>query len=124
MALSLDTDPTIEAQGGTWTGQTAQGKEIQFYVTASPDSVGNVTLTLDISGAPDLAWNLSEYVGYDHETGAWQIQESSTVEGHTHTISISGIFTASNMCSGTFTATSESYWGGYYLSEKAFTATP
>ena len=117
-------DPTIEAQGGTWTGQTEQGKEVQFFVTESPDSVGSLSIVLDISGAPDITWNLPDYVSYDHEDGTWEMQSSSTVEGHTHTISISGTFTASNVCSGSFTATSETYWGGYYLSGKTFAANP
>ena len=119
-----DPAPNITAQAGTWTGETSQEKEIEFFVTTSPDSVGNLLLTLDISGAPDIYWEINEDVSYDHEDGTWEMPATGTLGDHTHTIALSGTFTASNLSSGTFTATSETYYGGYYLADKTFSAHP
>lgn len=116
--------PSITAQAGTWAGQTSQDKDIQFFVTESPDSVGNLWIVLDISYAPDITWNLPGFVSYDHDDGTWEMSAVDSSGADTHNIDISGTFTASNYCTGFFTASSETYYGGYYLENKTFTANP
>ncbi len=116
-------DPTIQAQAGTWSGLTSQDKDIQFFVTESPDSVGDLWIVLDITLAPDVTWNLPGFVSYDHDDGTWAMSAVDSSGADTHSIDISGTFTASNYCTGVFTAASETYYGGYYI-DQTFTANP
>lgn len=116
-------DPTIEAQAGEWTGLTSQDKDVQFFVTESPDSVGDFWIVLAIQYAPDLTWNLPGFVPYDHTDGTWEMSAVDSSGADTHSISISATFTASNYCTANFTAASETYYGGYYIVE-TFTANP
>jgi hypothetical protein len=78
---------------------------------------------LAIQYAPDLTWNLPGFVSYDHGDGTWAMSAIDSSGADTHSISIAATFTASNYCTANFTATSETYYGGYFINE-TFTANP
>lgn len=111
----------VEAVAGYWEGTTDQGKIISFYVTTDL-TVGELTVTLDISGAPDITVTYTDYVAYGTD-GTWIMTGDYEYGGASHSISIEGTFTSSNLCEGSFVASSETYYGGYYI-ESAFTTYP
>lgn len=108
----------VEAQAGSWSGTTDQGKPITFFVTTDGE-LGEVCVELDISLAPDITWTFSDYTAYGLD-GTWTRDGEETSGGHTHTITMEGTFDSSNLCTGSFTAASETYYGGYYI-EAEFT---
>lgn len=103
----------VIAVDGYWEGLTDQGKTISFYVTTD-QTIGEMTLTIDISWAPDIDWYFSGYGEYDTE-GNWSASGEGSFGGGYHTILVNGTFTASNLCVGNLVATSEDYYGGYYV---------
>lgn len=111
----------VEANAGDWSGTTTQGKPITFTVTTN-HTLGDLSVELDISLAPDLTWQLTDYGPYGTD-GTWAGSWTSTSGGDTHTISIEGDFDASNVCTGSLVAASTSYYGGYYI-EADFTVNP
>ena len=111
----------VEADAGDWSGTTDQGKPIAFTVTTSHE-IGDLYVELDISFAPDIYWNFTDYQIYGTD-GTWSGSGEATSEGHTHTILIEGDFDASNVCTGSLTAASETYYGGYYI-QADFTVNP
>lgn len=111
----------VVAESGAWSGTTDQGKPISLFVTTDR-TMGDFYVELDISLAPDLSWTFPTYEAYG-TNGTWTRADQVTSGGHTHTISIEGTFTSSNLCTGSFTASSETYYGGYYI-EADFTVYP
>lgn len=103
----------VEAVAGYWAGSTEQGKLIDFYVTTDK-TVGQLSVLLDISGAPDISWSFTPYVSYG-TNGTWTMSSEGEFGGAIHSIDISGTFTSSNLCGGWFVASSETYYGGYYI---------
>jgi hypothetical protein len=103
----------VEAVAGYWGGTTEQGKVISFYVTTDL-TVGELTVTLDISGAPDITVTYTDYIAYDID-GTWVMSGEYEYGGATHTIGVQGTFTSSNLCEGNLIASSETYYGGYYI---------
>ena len=117
-------EPEIRAQTGKWSGFTSQDRDIQFFVTESPYSVGDLLIVLDIIEGPDTAWDMSEYVLYDLEDGSWALSDTVTDGVDTHYIDVSGKFTSPSNCTGTFTASSETYCGGYLIMGETFITSP
>ncbi|PIE51301.1 hypothetical protein CSA37_12180 [Candidatus Fermentibacteria bacterium] len=117
----IQVDTPVEAIAGYWEGRTDQGKTIYFYVTTDM-TVGQCTVTLDISGAPDLTPTFTGYIDYDIN-GSWTMSGNYEAGGVMNSITITGTFTSSNLCSGSVVASSEDYYGGYYI-DTEFTTYP
>lgn len=105
----ITVETPVEAVAGYWEGTTDQGKPISFYVTTDM-TLGELSVLLDITGAPDLTWTFPNYTPYALD-GTW----SGSGDDGTHSIEISGTFTSSNLFVGSFIASSETYYGGYYI---------
>jgi len=118
----IEVSTPVEAIAGYWEGLTEQEKTISFYVTTDI-TVGEIHVTLDISGAPDISVTFPGYIAYE-ENGTWVASgDYQTSGGDWHSLSIAGTFTSSNLCSGTIIASSETYYGGYYINAN-FTTYP
>lgn len=83
----IEVSTPVEAIAGYWEGSTEQGKTISFYVTTDI-TVGEIQVTLDISGAPDISVTFPGYTAYE-ENGAWVASgDYQTSGGDWHSLSI------------------------------------
>ena len=56
----ITVETPVEAVAGYWEGTTDQGKTIFFYVTTDM-TLGELSVTLDITGSPDITWTFPDY---------------------------------------------------------------